>query len=361
MLRIGITHGDINGIGYEIIMKALSDDRMTEICTPVIFGSSKLIGYYRKVLEMEPFSANQITSADKARDGVVNLVNITDQELKVEMGKPTEESGAAALLSLQRAVEALRNGDIDAIVTAPICKQCIHSSEFALGHTEYLQHEFGREDDRALMILFNDMMRIAVATTHLAVKDVPSAITRELVAGKIEDLHKSLVQDFGIDGPKIAVLSLNPHSGDGGLLGTEESEIIEPAIRDASEKGILAFGPMAADGLFGSGAWRRYDGILAMYHDQGLAPFKLLAGDDAVNFTAGLPVVRTSPDHGTAFDIAGSGKADPAGMRTAIYAAIDLLRTRRRHIKAAANPLRKHYVEKGADKTVDLSKEDAEA
>lgn len=339
-------------------MKALADERITEICTPVIFGSAKLIGYYRKVLGMEPFSANQIASADQARDGVVNLVNITGQELKVDMGRPTAESGAAAFLSLQKAVEALRNGEIDAMVTAPICKQCIHNEEFVMGHTEYLQREFGGEENRALMILYNDMMRIAVATTHLAVKDIPGAITRGLVADKIEDLSSALVQDFGIDGPKIAVLSLNPHAGDGGLLGSEEQEIIAPAIKDAAEKGILAFGPFAADGLFGSGAWRLYDGILAMYHDQGLAPFKLIAGDDAVNYTAGLPVVRTSPDFGTAFDIAGMGRADASGMRSAIYAAVDLLRTRRRYLKAASNPLRRHYVERGADKSVDLSKVD---
>ncbi len=357
MIKIGITHGDINGIGYEVIMKALADDRITELCTPVIFGSAKLIGYYRKVLGTDSFSANQITTAEKARDGAVNLVNITSEELKVDMGRPTEESGKAAFLSLQKGVEALRRGEIDALVTAPICKQCIHSEEFAMGHTEYLQRQFGGEDDRALMILFNDVMRIAVATTHLALKDIPGTITQKLVAEKIEDLHKALTQDFGIDGPKIAVLSLNPHAGDGGLLGNEEAEIIAPAIKEATAKGILAFGPFAADGLFGSGSWRLYDGILAMYHDQGLAPFKLLAGDNAVNFTAGLPVIRTSPDFGTAFDIAGANKADASGMRTAIYAAIDLLRTRRRHLRAAANPLRKSYVERGADKTVDLSKE----
>lgn len=357
MIKIGITHGDINGIGYEVIMKALADERITEICTPIIFGSSKLIGYYRKVLGGEQFVTNQIVSADKARDGVINLVNITNEELKVDMGQPTHESGEAAFLSLQKAVEALRNGHIDAMVTAPICKQCIHNDEFAMGHTEFLQKEFGGENDRALMILFNDIMRIAVVTTHLAIKDIPTAITQPLVVSKIEDFHKALTQDFGIDGPKIAVLSLNPHAGDGGLLGTEEQEIITPAIKEAYDKGILAFGPFAADGLFGSGGWKHYDGILAMYHDQGLAPFKLLAGDDAVNFTAGLPVVRTSPDFGTAFDIAGTNRADASGMRTAIYAAIDLLRTRRRHLKAAANPLKKHYVERGADKTVDLSKE----
>ena len=261
-------------------------------------------------------------------------------------------------LHVRQAVEAFRAGEIDALVTAPVCKQCIHSDEFAMGHTEYLQKQFGGEGDRALMILFNDLMRVAVATTHLPIKDVPAAITKDLVLNKIEDFGKALTQDFGIDGPKIAVLSLNPHAGDGGLLGTEEQEQIAPAIKEAEAKGILAFGPFAADGLFGSGAWRRFDGILAMYHDQGLAPFKLMAGDDAVNFTAGLPVVRTSPDFGTAFDIAGAGKADASGMRTAIYAAVDLLRTRKRHLKAAANPLRKHYVERGTDKSVDLSKED---
>lgn len=358
MIKIGITHGDINGIGYEVIMKALADERITEICTPVIFGSAKLIGYYRKVLGTEPFPTNQVASASQARDEVVNLVNIASDEIKVDMGKPTEESGAAAFLSLQMAVEAFRAGEIDALVTAPVCKQCIHSDEFAMGHTEYLQKQFGGEGDRALMILFNDLMRVAVATTHLPIKDVPAAITKDLVLNKIEDFGKALTQDFGIDGPKIAVLSLNPHAGDGGLLGTEEQEQIAPAIKEAEAKGILAFGPFAADGLFGSGAWRRFDGILAMYHDQGLAPFKLMAGDDAVNFTAGLPVVRTSPDFGTAFDIAGAGKADASGMRTAIYAAVDLLRTRKRHLKAAANPLRKHYVERGTDKSVDLSKED---
>ncbi len=359
MIKVGITHGDINGISYEVIMKALADERVCEFCTPVIFGSAKLLGYFRKVLGIDNFQVNQIQDATQARAGVVNLVNITDKELKVDLGVPTPESGDAAMLSLRCGVEALRDGAVDVFVTAPVNKANIHSEEFALGHTEYLQEMLGRSDDeKALMILFADALRVALVTTHLAIKDVPDALTKDIIVEKIRTFASVLRRDFGIDGPKIAVLALNPHAGDNGLVGMEEQTVITPAIDEAFEQGIFVFGPYPADGFFGAESWRNFDGVLAMYHDQGLTPFKIIAGVKGVNFTAGLCKIRTSPDHGTGYDIAGKNIANPESMRQAIYSAVDIFRLRCDFDRASANPLRRQYVERGADNTVDLSQED---
>jgi 4-hydroxythreonine-4-phosphate dehydrogenase len=391
MLKVGITHGDINGISYEVIIKALEDERMCELCTPIIFGSAKLIGYYKKVLGVENFAVNQVNTARQAKDGAVNLVNIVDGELKVDMGKATAEAGRAAVLSLDAAVEALKDGSIDVLVTAPINKHAIHSDLFPYtGHTEYLQAKLGvidedveeddateevaedneaaevvaessvdasKTSDKALMILFKDNLRLALVTNHLAVTDIPSHITEELVYEKIKSFNTALIQDFGLTRPRIAVLSLNPHGGDEGLLGDEESTKITPAIKRAFDEEIMAFGPFPSDGFFGSGTYRNFDGVLAMYHDQGLTPFKLEAGADGVNFTAGLKYVRTSPGHGTGYDIAGKGVADATSMRHAIYEACDIYRRRKTYLRSKMNPLRKQYVERGADKTIDLSKE----
>ena len=358
-LKVGITHGDINGIGYEVILKALDNPTILEFCTPVVYGSAKIAAFYRKALDMQPMQLNQAASAAEIRDGVVNVINVVGEDVKVEPGVETAAAGQAAFTALERAVADLREGRIDVLVTAPINKHNIQSDTFHFpGHTEYLQEALGAEGDRALMVLCTDDLRVALVTTHLPIAKVPAAITREGIVGKLRDFHRSLVRDFGIHAPRIAVLSLNPHAGEGGLLGTEEQEIIAPAIDDVRSSKILAFGPYASDGFFGSGLYRRFDGVLAMYHDQGRAPFKTLAMDAGVNFTAGLPFVRTSPDHGTGYDIAAKGHASEQSMRNAIFAAIDIYRNRVREDAATANPLRRQYFSKGNDNVVlDLSKD----
>ena len=273
-LKVGITHGDINGIGYEVILKALDNPTILEFCTPVVYGSAKIAAFYRKALDMQPMQLNQAASAAEIRDGVVNVINVVGEDVKVEPGVETAAAGQAAFTALERAVADLREGRIDVLVTAPINKHNIQSDTFHFpGHTEYLQEALGAEGDRALMVLCTDDLRVALVTTHLPIAKVPAAITREGIVGKLRDFHRSLVRDFGIHAPRIAVLSLNPHAGEGGLLGTEEQEIIAPAIDDVRSSKILAFGPYASDGFFGSGLYRRFDGVLAMYHDQGLAPW----------------------------------------------------------------------------------------
>lgn len=359
-IKVGITHGDINGISYEIIIKALADEQITELFTPIVFGSSRLLTYFKRQTGIENFHFNQIGSPSEAHAGVINLVEISDKDFKVESGTVSPAAGEAALISLKAATDALKNGEIDVIVTAPINKDAIQSDDFHFpGHTEFLQENLRCEgSDKALMILFNDMMRVALVTTHLPISQVSEHITKESVLEKIHLFNSSLKRDFGIDGPKIAVLALNPHAGDGGLLGKEEQDEIKPAINQAFEEGIFAFGPYPADGFFGSCKELDFDGILAMYHDQGLIPLKASSSEKGVNFTAGLPFVRTSPDHGTAFDIAGRNIASPESMRQAIYAAIDIFRKRNIYDRSTSNPLKKQYVERGADKTVDLTETD---
>lgn len=355
-IKIGITHGDINGIGYEVILKVLDDNRILEFCTPVIYGSAKIASFYRKALGMQQQQINQIKEADEARDGVINVINVVDEDCKVEPGQGTKESGAAAFAALERAVTDVRNGKIDAVVTAPINKDNIQSELFTFpGHTEYLEASVG---GKALMVLFNRDIRVALVTTHLPISKISENITVERIVEKLKTFSASLRSDFAIVHPRIAVLALNPHAGENGLLGTEEQEVIIPAIKAAKEQKVECYGPYAADGFFGSGQFKHFDGILAMYHDQGLAPFKTMAMESGVNFTAGLPIVRTSPDHGTGYDIAGQGVASEQSMREALYAAIDIARNRARHAEMTANPLRRQYFDKSKDNVVlDLSKE----
>ncbi len=352
LLRVGITHGDTNGVGYELILKTFSEATMMEICTPVVFGSAKVGSYHRKGLN-DVNSFNFVDVAKNARSGVLNLVTCVDEEIPVEYGRVSAEAGRAAYLALETAVQALKAGDIDVLVTAPICKEAIQSADFRFaGHTEYLYDrlsESGEGVEAPLMILANRLMRVALVTTHLPLEKVSAAITKETVVEKIHQFYKSLRRDFLVSAPRIAVLGLNPHSGDGGVLGTEEGEAISPAIKEAVEEGIQCFGPYPADGFFGAGLYSQFDGVLAMYHDQGLTPFKALSMEDGINFTSGLPFVRTSPDHGTAFDIAGKGKASPESFRHAIYAAIDIYRNRQAHETAYANPLPKLYHERRED------------
>lgn len=359
-LRVGITHGDFNGVGYEVILKMLDDPRILELCTPVVYGSAKIAAYYRKGLELAfniPF--NQIQQASQARTDAVNIVNIIGQEAHIAPGESTPEAGEAAFIALERAVADLKEGTIDVLLTAPINKANIQSDTFRFaGHTEYLASACG-DGAEPLMILFNDRIRVALVTTHLPLAKIAEAITEDAIVAKLQLFNQSLTADFAIVKPRIAVLSLNPHAGDGGLLGAEEKEIIAPAIERArNQLKIHAFGPYPADGFFGNGLYTKFDGVLAMYHDQGLAPFKTLAMESGVNFTAGLPYVRTSPDHGTGYDIAGKGVASEASMRAALYAAIDIFRSRRTHEEMTASPLPKLYHERGRDNVVlDLTKD----
>lgn len=347
-IRVGITHGDINGVGYEVILKTFSDPTMLELCTPVVYGSPKVAAYHRKAMEIQT-SFSIVNSAEEVQDGRVNVVNCIEEELKVELTKPTPEAGKAALAALERALADYREGLFDVLVTAPINKHTIQSEEFSFpGHTEYIEEKLG-DGRKALMILMKDDFRVALVTGHIPVREIASAITKELIQEKLVIFNRSLKQDFGIGAPRIAVLSLNPHAGDEGLLGTEEQEIISPAIQELADKGMLCYGPYPADGFMGSGNFTHFDGVLAMYHDQGLAPFKALAMDEGVNYTAGLPVVRTSPAHGTAYDIAGKGLASEDSFRQAVYVAIDVFRNRMREKEAHANPLRKQYYERRDD------------
>lgn len=347
-IKIGITQGDINGVGYEVILKTFANPVMFELCTPIIYGSPKVAAYHRKAFEL-PTNFSIINSASEAQEGRLSIVNCSNDEIKVEFAKADVESGKAALSALEKAVEEYKEGLIDAIVTAPINKHTIQSEEFSFpGHTEYIEEKLG-ESHKALMILMKGDFRVALVTGHLPVSQIASHITKDLITEKISIFHESLKKDFGISSPRIAVLSLNPHAGDSGLLGKEEEEMITPAIQEMVDKGIQCFGPYPADGFMGSDNYTRFDGILAMYHDQGLAPFKALAMDEGVNFTAGLPVVRTSPAHGTAYDIAGKGIATEDSFRQAVYVAIDVYRNRCRDKYARRNPLRKQYYEKRDD------------
>ena len=347
-IRVAITQGDTNGVGYEVILKVFSDPNILELCTPIIYGSPKIASYHRKALNLEvPYTI--INHAEEARDGRVNLLACFDDEIKIEMGQPSQEAGAAALKALDRAMTDYRSELYDVLVTAPINKATIQSPGFHFpGHTEYIETSVG-EGQKALMILMNETLRVALVTTHLPIKDIAKAITKEGIIEKATIFHKALKRDFRISSPRIAVLSLNPHAGDNGLLGSEEKDIILPAIEELADKGIQAFGPFAADGFFGSGAYDHFDGVLAMYHDQGLAPFKTIALESGVNYTAGLPIVRTSPDHGTAYDIAGKGIADENSMRQAIFTAIDVFRNRKFYDEPLQNPLPKLFHEKRED------------
>lgn len=338
ILKIGITHGDINGIGYEVILKALADQGMLDVCTPIVYGSSKAMGYYKKVLDLDRLSVNVIKTAADAVPHRINVVNCCNEELKIEMGQATEESGFYAFAALDQATLELQNGLLDAIVTGPINKSVMPKDRFPYaGHTEYFET---KANQKGLMLLIRNQLRVALVTNHLAIKDVASNITEERILIKLNILNKTLIRDFLIRKPRIAVLALNPHAGDGGLFGTEETEIIAPAIKRANDGGILCFGPYAADGFWGAGMYTKFDAVLAMYHDQGLVPFKTLGMDCGVNYTAGLPYIRTSPDHGTAYEIVGKNLADESSMRQAIYTAADIAKNRAWNDEASANPLK---------------------
>ena len=325
---VGITQGDGNGIGYEVIIKSLADQRILDTFTPVIYGSSKIFGFYRKgISNIDHLDTYVINSAKEVKEKHINIVNCLPDNVFVEPGQPTAESAKAAMTALSRAVEDIKAGDIDVLVTAPINKKAMVSEGFGYtGHTEYLQNEFGAGD--ITMFMVSERIKVGVVTEHIPLREVPSAVTQDKILSKLRLMTSSLKRDFGVDQPKIAVLSLNPHSGDGGLLGDEEQTTIIPAIEAAQKEGLFAYGPYSPDGFFGLGNYQKFDATLAMYHDQGLEPFKALAFEDGVNYTAGLPIVRTSPDHGTAYDMAGRDEADPRSMMSAIYRAIDIYRHR---------------------------------
>jgi 4-hydroxythreonine-4-phosphate dehydrogenase len=326
-LRLGITHGDINGISYEVIIKSLADPRILELFTPVIYGHSKVASFHKKNLDETEVNFNLVKDAASAHPKRINIVNCTDQDLKIDLGLATEVAGKAAFQALEMAVEDLKAGRIDALVTAPINKQNIQSKDFDFpGHTEYLSARF--DNSEPLMIMVWQQLRVATLTGHIPLKEVSSKINEQLILEKLSILNNSLIADFGITKPKIAILGLNPHAGDGGLLGKEEQAVIIPALSKARSSGLLVFGPFPADGFFGAGTWKKYDGVVSMYHDQGLAPFKSIAFEGGVNFTAGLPVVRTSPAHGTAYELAGKNLASPEAFRQALYLAADIARTR---------------------------------
>ena len=360
MIKVGITQGDINGIGYEVILKTFADIRMAEICIPVIYGSAKVASYHRKAMELQPVSFNQINNAKDAVVNKVNIINCINEETKIELGQSTPVAGEAAYKSLEKAVADLKSGLIDVLVTAPINKHNIQREDFHFpGHTEYLEERFGKDGDKSLMILIKDSLRIALVTGHIPLADVPKSLSKEKIIDSAIHFASSLKRDFRIGRPRIAVLSLNPHAGENGLLGTEEIDIITPAIKELQDKKVLCFGPYPADGFFGAGEFAKFDGILAMYHDQGLAPFKTLAMEDGVNFTAGLAIIRTSPAHGTAYGIAGKNEASEESFRQAVYMAIDTFGNRIEFDKAHANPLKKLYVERGGDNEVlDLTTEE---
>lgn len=325
--RIGITIGDLNGVGPEVVLKALDDSRILALVTPVIYGSSRAVTYFKKSMNMEEFNFLQVKSKGQFAARHINVVNCWEETVEINPGKPSAETGKAAFKAIELASNELKEGLIDALVTAPIDKNTIHSESFPFkGHTEYLTDFFGAQD--SLMLMCSETMKVGLVTEHIAVRDIPAFITKERIQSKILLLEQSLQKDFGIAKPKIAVLGLNPHAGDGGLLGKEEEEIIRPLINELKNKGKLVAGPFPADGFFGSNAARKFSGVLAMYHDQGLVPFKALNFESGVNFTAGLNVIRTSPDHGTGYAIAGKNLAQESSMREAIFTACDILKLR---------------------------------
>ena len=325
--RIGITLGDLNGIGPEVIIKALGDNRLLNLITPVVYGSTRVLSYYRKMMNLEEFNYSQVKTKGQFQAKAINVVNCWEDALEITPGIASRTSGKAALMSLKKAVEEAKEGLIDGFVTGPIDKNTIHGDDFPYrGHTEYLTNEFNATE--SLMLMVGNDLKVGLVTEHVPVKEIANYITKERVELKIRLLELSLKNDFGISKPKIAVLGLNPHAGDEGLLGKEEVEVIKPVIADLKNKGKIIMGPFPADGFFATHQHTKYDAVLAMYHDQGLVAFKTLAFDNGVNYTAGLPVVRTSPDHGTAYAIAGKNLADESSMRQAIFAACDIIKAR---------------------------------
>jgi len=340
-INVGITSGDLNGIGYEIIIKSLADQRMCELFTPIVYGTSKASSYHRKTINISDFNFNIIRKADQASAKKPNIVNLRDDEVKIDLGTATNESGEMAYQSLEAAVEDLKRNLINVLVTAPINKHAIRQAGFEFpGHTEYLASKFETED--YLMVMVSGKMRIGIVTGHLPIRQVAETLSKELIFRKIRTLHDSLIRDFNISKPKIAVLGLNPHAGENGMIGKEEVNMITPVVQELFNEGMLVYGPFPADGFFGSFKFREFDGILAMYHDQGMLPFKTLSFESGVNFTAGLPIVRTSPAHGTAYEIAGKDMASPDSFREALYLACDIFRNRVLYEELTSNPLINH-------------------
>ena len=337
---IGITCGDLNGIGTELIIKVFSDSRVLELCTPVIFASNKVINFYRKTLPEFNFNWQNIKDLSRLNAKQMNIYNCWEEDVNITPGQLTESGGRYAVRSLQAAVHSLKQKEIDGLVTAPIHKKNVQSAEFNYtGHTPFLKNYFGVND--VVMLLFANQFRVALVTEHIPVNEVASKISKEIITRKLNILNESLQKDFGIDKPKIAVLGLNPHAGDEGLIGKEEETIIKPAIKEAKQNNMIVTGPFSADSFFAKQYHNRFDAVLAMYHDQGLVPFKTLASGEGVNYTAGLPVIRTSPDHGTAFDIAGKGKADESSFRTAVFECLNIINERKEFEESHKNPLKK--------------------
>lgn len=338
LIKIGITQGDINGVGYEVIIKTLLEPHIYEFCIPVIYGSAKVASYHRKALNLDHFQLNQVRNADEAVARKANIINCVDENIKVELGKSTIIAGEASLMALEKATEDLKNNKIHALVTAPVNKDNMQSPHFKFpGHTEYFTHNFNVKE--SLMFMVSNVLKIGLVTNHVPISQVSEAITIDKILTKLKLMNDSLIKDFGIRKPRIAVLGLNPHAGDNSLLGTEEKHIIEPAIEKAQQDNILVFGPYGSDGFFGAGNHTKFDGVLAMYHDQGLLPFKTLCFDDGVNYTAGMPVVRTSPAHGTAYEIVGTNVANESSFRSALYMAYDIYNNRKSYKEMNANPL----------------------
>ena len=336
-IRIGITQGDPNGIGLEVIIKTFQDPLMMEICTPILFGSQKTYSFHRKALNVE-MRFNPIRTVEAALPNQFNILTIYEEDIPVEFGSATELAGKYALKSIDSACEALEQKKIDAIVTAPINKHTIQSPEFQFkGHTDYLEMRF---KSSALMLLCSDQLKVGVVTGHVPIANVSAIINQEKIVQKIKMMHRSLADDFGIRKPKIAVLGLNPHAGDKGVIGSEEKSVIEPAIAQAKTEGMFAMGPYSADGFFGSAMYSKFDAVLAMYHDQGLIPFKAIAFETGVNYSAGLPIIRTSPDHGVGYDIAGKNMASESSFRSAVYLAVDIFKNRKQEKEITANPLK---------------------
>lgn len=358
LIRIGISHGDINGIGYEVILKTLLEPRILEMCIPIVYGSPKVAAYHRKALNINNLSFNHIRTTKEISPGKAFIINCIDENIRVELGKSTEAAGESSFLALERAVNDLEKGYIDALVTAPINKDNIQGDRFHFpGHTEFLAQKFNTKDYAMLMV--SETMKMGVVTTHIPIARVAQSLTTENILSKIRIISRTLQQDFAITKPRIAVFGLNPHCGDNGLIGNEEKDIIIPAINQAKKEGYMAIGPYSADGFFGSEDYRKFDAILAMYHDQGLIPFKMVSFDRGVNYTAGLPVIRTSPAHGTAYSIAGEDKASPDSFRHALYLAIDVYKNRQVHQEISANPLRRYDINPNqVDESVDIEAAD---
>ena len=347
-IKVGISIGDVNGIGLEVIIKTLMDNRILEYCTPIVYGHTKVASFHRKTLSINDFSFNVISDPSQANDKRPNMINCWEEDVKIELGQTTETGGKYAFLSLERAMSDLLEGSIDALVTAPINKHNIQNEDFQFpGHTEYIQAKTNSPE--SLMFLISDELRVGVVTGHIPVAEVSQKVTTEKILAKLNLMNQSLKKDFWVQKPKIAVLGLNPHAGDNGLIGNEEIETIIPAIEQANNQGIFAFGPYPADGFFANSTYLQFDAVLAMYHDQGLIPFKQISFHNGVNFTAGLPVVRTSPDHGTGYDIAGKNLASEQSFREALFAAVNIIERRRESTELTSNPLKISRLSKDRD------------